>query len=48
MGCSTEKVFTDIDSVTSGDQFANPTGIAGEFNAHLGNGHVIGAFGATR
>lgn len=26
----------------------HPTGIAGEFNAHLGNGHVIGAFGATR
>ena len=25
-----------------------PTGVAGEFNAHLGNGHVIGAFGATR
>ena len=25
-----------------------PTGIAGEFNAHFGNGHVIGAFGATR
>ncbi len=27
---------------------AYPTGVAGEFNAHLGNGHVIGAFGATR
>ena len=25
-----------------------PTGVAGEFNAHLGNGHVIGAFGATK
>ncbi len=25
-----------------------PTGVAGEFNAHLGNGHVIGAFGATQ
>ena len=27
---------------------AQPTGVAGEFNAHVGNGHVIGAFGATR
>ena len=26
----------------------HPTGVAGEFNAHLGNGHVIGAFGATK
>ena len=25
-----------------------PLGVAGEFNAHFGNGHVIGAFGATR
>ncbi len=25
-----------------------PSGVAGEFNAHLGNGHVIGAFGATK
>ena len=25
-----------------------PSGVAGEFNAHFGNGHVIGAFGATR
>ena len=25
-----------------------PTGVAGEFNAHFSNGHVIGAFGATK
>ena len=25
-----------------------PTGVAGEFNAHLGDGHVVGAYGATR
>ncbi len=25
-----------------------PTGVAGEFNAHFANGHVIGAFGATK
>ena len=26
----------------------HPTGVAGEFNAHFENGHVIGALGATR
>jgi len=25
-----------------------PTGVAGEFNGHFSNGHVIGAFGATK
>ena len=25
-----------------------PTGVAGEFSAHFANGHVIGAFGATK
>ena len=24
-----------------------PSGVAGEFNGHFTNGHVIGAFGAT-
>ena len=38
----------DMDAVTSGIQAEHPTGVTGEFNAHLGNGHVIGAFGATR
>ena len=37
----------DDASTTSLDERA-PTGIAGEFNAHFGNGHVVGAFGATR
>jgi hypothetical protein len=27
---------------------SHPTGVAGEFNAHFDNGHVIGGFGATR
>ena len=26
---------------------AMPSGVAGEFNGHFTNGHVIGAFGAT-
>ena len=39
---------TDTDTEASGVQSAPPTGVSGEFNAHLGNGHVIGAFGATR
>ena len=26
----------------------NPTGVAGDFTAHFANGHVIGAFGATK
>jgi len=39
---------TDTDDDMVGIQAANPTGVAGKFNAHLGNGHVIGAFGATR
>ena len=25
-----------------------PTGVAGEFNAHFANGHVVGGYGATR
>ena len=40
------------DDTTTGDVneaiTGYPSGVAGEFNAHFGNGHVIGAFGATR
>ena len=25
-----------------------PSGVAGEFNAHFGNGHVVGAYGADK
>ena len=45
-------------SMTDGSPTANdpatayaenaPTGVAGDFTAHFANGHVIGAFGATR
>ncbi len=35
---------TDVNEQTTG----YPTGVAGEFNAHFSNGHVIGAFGATK
>ena len=30
------------------DSPQQPTGVAGEFNGHFNNGHVAGAFGATR
>ncbi|MCY4350443.1 MAG: hypothetical protein OXC25_11415 [Thiotrichales bacterium] len=31
-----------------GDTDDHPTGVAGEFNGHFTNGHVAGAFGATK
>ncbi len=37
-----------IDTPTTTNQDAYPTGVAGEFDAHFTNGHVIGAFGATK
>ena len=40
-GAATDNADTDVDDRA-------PTGISGEFNAHFGNGHVVGAFGATR
>ena len=41
-------VVSDADTNTSGNQSTLPTGVAGEFNGHFSNGHVIGAFGATQ
>ena len=38
----------DADPVMDGNQFVAPTGVAGEFTGHFSNGHVIGAFGATK
>ncbi len=38
----------DTDTTTDGNQSSFPTGVAGEFNGHFSNGHVIGAFGATQ
>ncbi len=39
--------ITDNDATTAAPENA-PTSVAGEFNAHFSNGHVIGAFGATK
>jgi hypothetical protein len=36
----------DVGQVDATDDY--PTGVAGEFNAHFGNGHVVGGYGATR
>ncbi len=41
-------VAQDADTDTAGNQSTLPTGVAGEFNGHFSNGHVIGAFGATK
>ena len=38
----------DADTDATGEQSSLPTGVAGEFNGHFRNGHVIGAFGATK
>ena len=40
----------DNDDTTTVDESVidYPTGVAGEFNAHFTNGHVAGAYGATR
>ena len=38
----------DADPVEPGAQFVAPSGVAGEFTGHFANGHVIGAFGATK
>ena len=40
----TDDTNTEQNEVTIG----YPTGVAGEFNGHFSNGHVIGAFGATK
>ena len=40
-------VTPDNDSTTDVDETVYPSGVAGEFNGHFPNGHVIGAFGAT-
>ena len=41
-----------VDDPATGDvdesETGYPTGVAGEFTAHFSNGHVIGAFGATK
>ena len=37
--------LSTVGTATSGRK--QPTGVAGEFNGHFTNGHVIGAFGAT-
>ena len=38
----------DEDVLDDGEGRPYPTGVAGEFNAHFNNGHVHGAFGATK
>ena len=46
-GGSWEGRFFGPAADADGDE-VSPSGVAGEFNAHFGNGHVVGAFGATR
>ena len=38
----------ETSSTTDTDANVLPTGVAGEFNAHFSDGHVVGSFGATR
>ena len=47
-GGSWEGGFFGIPTPTTTTTEDYPTGVAGEFNAHFSNGHVIGAFGATK
>ena len=42
------EVILDTDDATTGNQSKLPSGVAGEFNGHFTNGHVLGAFGATQ
>ena len=37
----------DDDTATTGVDERTPTGIAGQFNSHFTNGHVLGGFGVT-
>ena len=47
-GGSWEGRFFGPATNASNEEAVTPTGVAGEFNAHFGNGHVVGAFGAAR
>lgn len=38
----------DNDTDTDGNQTDYPSGVAGQFNGHFTDGHVVGAFGADR
>ena len=39
-----DSATTEVDEAESG----YPSGVAGEFTGHFDNGHVLGAFGATK
>jgi len=41
-------VTNDADTLADETTMEYPTGVAGEFTGHFSNGHVIGAFGATK
>ena len=42
------EVVNDTDTVEDGNQSQLPSGVAGQFNGHFVNGHVLGGFGAQQ
>ena len=41
------QVANDTTTTVDESKIDQPTGVAGEFNAHFSNGHVAGAYGAA-